>query len=177
MRFAEISFTLQSQGSVVFDWLRIPFQSRGFPVQYANTVGIVDNTMHQVNQIVFPNAQLGSDVAMEQNSDFYELIYNLAGDSTVNLSFFVGICPLDNDPKNNQNDYYNNLIENYSKTYVNVVSDLPLNCFDYQVAISKWQVSYIVLTDLEKMGRFSADPTFVLVFKNSEIAIYKIANK
>jgi|WetSurMetagenome_2_1015567.scaffolds.fasta_scaffold15766_2 hypothetical protein len=177
VRFAEISFTLQSQGSVAFDWLRIPFQARGLTVQYANSIGIVDNTMHQVNQIVFPNAKLGSDVAMEQNSDFYQLIYNLASASTAHISFFVGIYPLDNVPKNNQNNYYNSLIENYSKTYVNVVSDLPLNCFNYHEAISKWQVSYIALTDIEEMARFSSDPTFILVFKNSEVAIFKIANK
>ena len=174
MRFAKITFILQNQAFVNFDWLQIPFQSRGFPVQYANSIGIVDNTMHQVNQIVFPEAQLGNDVIMQQNPDFYELIYNLHGDSNAQISFFVGLCPFNADSETTQVDYWNSLIENNSKTYLNTVSDSPLNCFDYQAAIKEWNISYIALTDLEMIPRFSSDPTFELVFKNSQVAIFKV---
>ena len=173
-RFAKITFILQNQAFVNFDWLQIPFQSRGFPVQYANSIGIVDNTMHQVNQIVFPEAQLGNDVIMQQNPDFYELIYNLHGESNAQISFFVGLCPFNADSETTQVDYWNSLIENNSKTYLNTVSDSPLNCFDYQAAIKEWNISYIALTDLEMIPRFSSDPTFELVFKNSQVAIFKV---
>ncbi len=52
--FAQISFILQSNASVNFDWLQLPFQARGFPVQSGNSIGIIDNLLHEVNQIVFP---------------------------------------------------------------------------------------------------------------------------
>jgi hypothetical protein len=173
-RFAEISFVLQSKESVNFDWLQLPFKARGFPIQFANSVGIVDNTLHEVNQIVFPDAQLGSDVMMQENPDFYQLIYNLKGNSTAQASFFVGLCPFKADSENNQTDSWNNLIENNSKTYLNTVSDLQINCFDYQSALHAWNISYVALSDFDAIPRFSNDPTFTLVFKNNQVAIFKV---
>jgi hypothetical protein len=175
VRFAEVSFILQNNGAVNFDWLQIPFQARGFPVQYANSIGIVDNDMHQINQIVFPQNQLGNDILMQQNPDFYQLIYNLHGNSTVQISFFVGLCPFTADAQNLQNEYWNSLIENNSQNYLETVSDSPLNCFDYQVALKNWNISYIALTDLSTVSRFSSDPTYELVFKNNEVVIFRVA--
>ncbi len=174
VRFAEITFVFQNQNVVNFDWLRIPFQSRGFPVQYANSIGIVDNTMHMVNQIVFPENQLGSDVMLQENSDFYELVCSLKGRSNVQFSFFVGLCPFNAESDNPQADFYNSLIENNSKTYLNKVSNTPINCFDYQAAIREWNISYIVLRDFDAAMRFSNDPTFELAFRNNEVVIYKV---
>lgn len=176
-RFAEISFTLQNKASVNFDWLQLPFQARGFPIQYANSIGIVDETLHEINQIVFPDAQLGNDVVMQENPDFYQLIYNLKGNSSAQASFFVGLCPFKVEQENNQSNDWNSLIENNSKTYLNTVSDLPLNCFDYQVAIHEWNISYVALRDFEGITRFSNDPTFTMVFKNSQVAIFKVVNR
>jgi hypothetical protein len=173
VRFAEISFTLQSKAFVNFDWLQLPFQARGFPMQYANSIAIIDNTMHELNQIVFPDAQLGSEVIMQENPDFYQLIYNLRGNSTAQIDFFVGLCPFETDLENNQTNW-NSLIENNSKTYLNIVSDSPLNFFDYQAAIREWDISYIALRDPESIPRFSDDPAFTLVFENNQISIFKV---
>jgi hypothetical protein len=174
VRFAEITFVFQNQAAVNFDWLRIPFQSRGFPIQYANSVGIVDNTLHLVNQIVFPENQLGNDVMLQENPDFYELICNLGGQSTVRFSFFVGLCPFEADSDNPQADYYNSLIENNSKTYLDTVLDTPINCFDYKEAIREWNISYVVLRNFEAVPRFSNDPAFELAFRNSEVVIFRV---
>jgi hypothetical protein len=159
---------------VNYDWLQLPFQSRGFPLQYANSIAIVDNTIHELSQIVFPEGKLGSDVLMQENPDFYELIYNLQGKSTAEISFFVGLCQFNPDSEINQVDYWNSLIENNSKNYLDKISDLPLNCFDYQAAIRDWNISYIVIRDFESIPRFSDDPMFALVFKNDQVAIFKI---
>ena len=51
--YAEVSFRLKSVEGTNFDWLLLPFISKGFPVQYANSVAFVDNN-RQLNQIVFP---------------------------------------------------------------------------------------------------------------------------
>jgi hypothetical protein len=172
--FAKISFVLQNETDYVnYDWLQLPFQSRGFPLQYANSIAIVDNIIHELSQVVLPEGKLGSDVLMQENPDFYELIYNLQGNSTAEISFFVGLCQFNPDFEN-QVDYWNSLIENNSKSYLDKISDLPLNCFDYQAAIRDWNISYIVIRDFESIPRFSDDPMFALVFKNDQVAIFKI---
>jgi hypothetical protein len=174
--FAQISFILQSNAdSVNFDWLQLPFQARGFPVQSGNSIGIIDNLLHEVNQIVFPQGGLGSDVVMQQNPDSYELSYNLQGNSTSKISFFVGLCQFSPVSDSNQTpDYWNSLIENNSKTYLDKTSNLPLNCFDYQEAIQEWNISYIAVRDFSSIPRFSDDPMFTLVFKNDQVAIFKV---
>ncbi len=112
---------------------------------------------------------------MQQNPDSYELSYNLQGNSTSKISFFVGLSQFNPESKSNQTTaYWNSLIENNSKNYLDKISDLPLNCFDYQAAIRQWNISYIVVRDFDSIPRFSDDPTFALVFKNNQVAIFKV---
>ncbi len=128
----EVSLIMQgNSGAANFDWLQLPFQSRGFPVQYANSIAIVDNTLHVLNQIVFPQSQLGRDVSMQENPNAYELICNLEGNSTAQVNFFVGLSHFNPDYEITQTGYLNNLIQNNTATYRDSVSDLALNCFDY----------------------------------------------
>jgi hypothetical protein len=173
--FAEISFILQNKaGNVSFDWLQLPFKSRGFPLQYANSIAIVDNTLHVISQIVFPEGKLGNDVLMQENPDSYQLIFNLQGKSTAKISFFVGLYQFNPEFENSQVESWNSLIENNSKNYLDKISNLPLNCFDYQTAIRDWNISYIIVRDFNSIPRFSDDPMFASVFKNDQVAIFKI---
>jgi hypothetical protein len=66
-------------------------------VHASNSIAIIDNTLHLLDQLVFPDAQLGSTVLMQENPDFYELIYNLQGNQTSTASFFVGLCQFNPD--------------------------------------------------------------------------------
>jgi len=173
--FAQISLFLQSKNNLInFDWLQIPFQARGFPVQYGNSIGIIDNMIHEVNQIVFPQGELGNKVVMQQNPDSYQLSCNLQGNGTATLSFFVGLSQFKPDNKDNQATYWNNLIENISNNYLKKTSNSPINCFDYKTAINQYNISYILLRNLESISRFSDDPMFTLVFKNDQVAIFKV---
>ena len=178
VNFAKISFILQNKtANVDFDWLHLPFQARrGFPVQSTNSVAIVDNDLQQLTQIIFPQETLGSGVQMQQNLDFYELIFNLKGNSTAEASFFVGNCQFNPDYSVTQADYWNSLLENNSKSYLDRVGDLPIEYFDYQVAIRQWNVSYVVLRDSESAQRFSDDPLFSLVYRNSQVSVFKVVN-
>jgi len=175
VNYAKISFIVQSKtASINFDWLHFPFQSRGFPVQSANSVAIVDNLLGQLTQIIFPDDVLGVGVQMQQNRDFYELIFNLNGNSTAEASFFVGNCQFNPDYAVTQADYWNSLIENNSKSHLNVAADLSLQFFDYQVAIRQRNISYIVMRDSESAQRFFGDPLFSLVYKNSKVSVFKV---
>jgi hypothetical protein len=86
----------------------------------------------------------------------------------------VGLCQFNPDTETNQANYYNNLIENNTENYLDTISNLPLNCFDYQTAISEWNISYIAVTDFDSLPRFYDDPMFALVFKNDQVAIFKV---
>ena len=173
--FAQISFSLHSNSECVnFDWLQLPFQARGFPVQYGNSIGIIDNMLHEVNQIVFPQGELGNDVIMQQNPDSYQLTYNLQGNNTSTISFFVGLSQFKPENENDQTSYWNSLIENGSSNYLEKISNSPLNCFDYQAAIQQYDISYIVLRNFDSIARFSDDPMFALVFKNDQVTIFKV---
>ena len=78
--FAQISIIFENKtDGINFDWLQLPFKSNGIPMQYDNSVAIVDGTLHQLNQIILPYAVLGSDVMFQENPDSYQLIYSLYG--------------------------------------------------------------------------------------------------
>jgi hypothetical protein len=143
-------------------------------VQYANSIAIVDGVSHELSQIVFPEEKLGSNVRMQQNPASYQLIFNLQGASADQISFFVGLCQFNSDSETNQVNYLNSLIENNSESYLNKISDSPLNSFDYQAAIKEWNISYIVVRDFDEIPRFSDDPIFALVFKNDQVAIFRV---
>jgi hypothetical protein len=175
VRFAKVTFVFQNEGATNFDWIRIPFTARGELLQYANSIGIVDNTMHMVNQIVFPENNLGSDVLLEENPDAYELVFNLAGKSTTEISFYVGLCQFNADGATNQNGFYKELIENNTRNYMNVVSDQKIECFDYRAALQQWNISYVAVRDADVIERFSSDSTFKVAYQNSEVSIFEVA--
>jgi len=173
-RFAEVTFVFQNEGSFSFDWLQVPFQSRGKLVQYANSIGLVDNITHWINQIVLPENKLGNDVQLQETPNTYQLICNLAGGSNVKFSFYIGLCPYSPNTDLPQEQYYESLIENNTRTYLDTVSDAAINCFDYKAAIKQFNISYVVIRDFNILPRFQDDPTYELAFKNSEVAIYKV---
>jgi hypothetical protein len=175
IRFAEVTFVFQNEGSINYDWVRIPFQARGELIQYGNSIGIVDNTAHWVNQIVLPMNQLGKDdVSLEENGDSYELFFNLHGEADTKLSFYVGLCPYNADSANPSTDYYNSLIANNSENYLNVFSNSPINCFDYRAAIRQWSISYVAVRNPEAISRFMNDPAFEVAFSNTQVTVFEV---
>ena len=172
--FAEVSLIMQGKsGAANFDWLQLPFQSRGFPVQYANSIAIVDNTLHVLNQIVFPQSQLGNDVSMQENPNAYELICNLEGNSTAQVNFFVGLSQFNPDYEITQTSYLNNLIQNNTATYRDSISDLPLNCFEYKQPYNNGTYHTLLSEIPTRLHAFADDPMFTLAFKNDQVAIFK----
>mgnify|MGYP001409714525 CR=1 FL=1 len=143
-------------------------------MQYDNCIAIVDGTLHQLNQIIFPYSELGNDVRLQENPDSYSLIYSLYGNSVANISFFVGACQISTNSNITQVQMLHSVIENNSRKYLQKISDQSLNSFDYQAAIKKWNISYVAIRDFQSIPRFTNDPTFKLVFKNDKVAIFRI---
>lgn len=176
IRFAEVTFVFQSSEHCNFDWLLVPFRSRGEILQYANSIGIVDKTSQLINQIVLKENQLGTDVLLQEQNDYYELVCNLKGNTNAKFSFYVGLYPFIFNSENDQNQYYKDLIEKNKETYLDVISDGPLNGFNYRTAINQWNISYIAICGSESNPRFTNDPIYEIAFRNNEITIYKIVN-
>ncbi len=175
VNFAKVTLLLQGNSSdAAFDWLHLPFQARGEYAVYPDSVIVIDNLLEEFTQLIFPQEQLGNVVAFQRNHDFYELVYNLGGKSSVEINFFMGRCQFDSDYATIQTNYWDSLIKNNSKTYLDQTSNLPLNYFDYRAAIREWNISFILVRDLETVPRFAEDSTFTLAFRNSEVAIFKV---
>ncbi|MCW3994692.1 MAG: hypothetical protein NWE98_00900 [Candidatus Bathyarchaeota archaeon] len=173
--YAKVSVILQANSSdVVFDWLHLPFTIRGVSATYPNSVVIIDSMLNEFTQLIFPQGQLGNTVSFQQNQDFYELVFNLEGQSNAEVSFFVGRKQFDPNYAISQADYWSNTVENNTHTYFERLSDVPLNYFDYKAALRKWNIAYILVRDPDSIQRFTTDPTFTLAFKNSEVAIFKV---
>jgi hypothetical protein len=174
-RFAEVSITLQTkiQGSS-FDWLHFYYQQRGSPMQYANSIAVVDTSMQVLSQIIFPEDTLGTSVLMRENPDSYELVYHLEGNSTAQIRFFIGLSQIQPYDANVQTSYLQELISNNTQTYLFETSDLPLTFFDYKTEIQEWNVSYVIARDKETILRLSNESLFSLVFRNIEVSIFKV---
>jgi hypothetical protein len=174
LRFAKVTFVFQNDGSSRFDWLHVPFQAKGFSVQYGDSIGIVDELRQVITQLVFPTANLGSDVTMQETSDTYQLVFDLKGENNAQASFYVGLCPFKAQTEPPQRNNWKGIVENNSKTYLDVVSDSPINCFDYQATLRQNHIGYIVLRGSEITSRFTDDPTYKEVYNNGEAAVYEI---
>lgn len=174
VRFAKVTINLQSKvEGISFDWLHVPFMSRGAPTQYGNSIGFVDSSVYGISQMIFPENQLGNKVFMQENPNTFKLVGSLDGESTAQMEFFTGFYQYQpsEDP---QNSYVHELMANNAKTYLDSVSNLPLEFFDYQKAIDAWNISHVVVTDLESVPRFAFDPAFSIVYKSGEVAVFRV---
>ncbi len=172
--YSKISLLFQAKSaSIDFDWAHLSFLARGAPIQYANSIAMVDYSIQGLTQIIFPESTLGKDVFMQENPDNYELVFNLKGRPNVEVSFFVGFSQ-NSQIRNDEDNLISDLIEEKSRTYLTKISDLPLTYFDYRAAIRDWKVSYVAIRDFDSIQRFTDDPLFSLVFKNDKVAVFKV---
>jgi hypothetical protein len=173
-RFAKVSITLQaSTEGVSFDWLHLPFQQRGVPTQYANTIASIDKNAQAISQIILPEDTLDTNVFRRENPDSFELVWNLEGKSTAQVEFFVGLTQYQIRSGDRQTNYLQDLIINNTRTYLDRTSDSPVDFFDYKTSIEEWNVSYVIIRDAEAVPRFAQDSFFSLVFRNSEVAVFQ----
>jgi hypothetical protein len=129
-RFAKVSIDLQSKIELIsFDWLSIPFIASGVPTIYQNSIVFADESIQACIPILFSENQLGNTVSMRENSDFYELVINNEGFSSVHFEFSVGFQeqqPSDSNDIKARNDFS----VNTSETSIN--SNQQLSYFDYK---------------------------------------------
>ena len=185
IRFINMTETIESNlPEVTLNTVRFILHTKGLPVdgENATVVGYLDKNMKVAGQLIFTEGQPETNVLTNENPSCLDILYNLNGKSAAELKFSIGVYqfkPDDdnlavNSPEKDWLEYGQELLAYNTKTYMHPVSDLPLDVFNYQQALTGQKVSYVAVRDSESIPRFAKDPQFNLVFINNEVAIFQV---
>ena len=167
---AKVNMTIQGKtGDIQFDWLYVPFIANGAPTEQENSIVFTDESIQAQTSIVFTENQLGNTVSMKENTEFYELILNSQGSAVNQFEFTVEFN--EQEPSGNTQNQSNS---EFSYSQAATDSNQQLTYFDYKKTINAWNISYVVVTDEKTFSRFAGHESFNLVYKNAEVAIFKV---
>jgi hypothetical protein len=166
-----MSITVESDvEGVSINWVRLILHTKGTMIQRENTVALIDKNMKVYGQLIFTEKQPNTYLITSENPSGLELLYNLEGKPSGEITFFVGTYQVEETTAS----YINEILVDNLHSYLKKVADLPLDVFDYQKAIKDKEISYIVCRDSDVIPKFANDPTFNLVFINDEVAIFMV---
>jgi len=180
-RFVNMTVTLESAVSgVTLDWIHYFVDSKGYVIQQRdNTIGIVDEGVKAFAQLIFDENQPEVPSLLESNPLILDLFYNLQGKSKAGLALSVAVYSVSDNLSLYQDQatkehYFDQLITDNLNSYGDQISDSPIECFDYQVALKSNNISYIASRDSELTAKMVCDPTFDLVFINDAVAVFMV---
>ena len=182
VRFVNMTSTLESTAKgVSLGWLDIDVQSKGTQIQYdaKNTIGLIDEGVKAFGQLIF-NVNQPIVTPKGQNPRLIHLEYNLQNQTqgafqimacaysvTDNLEYYKD--------ETTKTAYFDDIItENLNAPLTPITLEDFAEEFDYQVTLKNYSVSYIACRVSEMYPKFLRDPSFSLVFINSEVAIFKV---
>ena len=181
LRFANLTSTLDSTvPGVSLDWVNIDVQSKGTQIVYDDkrTVALVDVGVKAFGQLIFISNQPNVTTKVV-NPLLIDLEYNLHGQSYGQIQISASAYSGDNNP-----DIYKDSasIQTFFAPVIaaNLKSNqipLPMDFkewFDYRFELQRNNVSYVACRNSELDVKFRGDPSFSLVFINSEVAIFKV---
>ncbi len=181
VRFVDMSMTVESAvEGVSFDWIQFFMNSKG-RVIYAQskTVGLLDEGVKAFAQLLFNKEQPELNKVNDENPCILELFYNLGGESKSEIQLSVTSYSVTDDLSFYQDqgvtsEYFEKIATDNLVSSHDLFSDQPLDIFNYQKALSDWNISYIACRDFEVLPKFVNDPAFSLVFINDEVAIFTV---
>jgi hypothetical protein len=179
-RFVNMSITLNAANDVSLDWLGFTVQSKGYMLaQQNNTIALLDEGVKAFSQLIFDKEQPKVDVVNNDNPCIFTLDYNLQGKTEEQIQLFVSAYSVTDDLQYYQNPevkaaYFNKIITQNLNQPQKIISDQPLDVFDYQKAVADWNISYIACRDSEVAPKFMRDPAFSLVFINDAVAVFMV---
>ncbi|MCW3995454.1 MAG: hypothetical protein NWE98_04815 [Candidatus Bathyarchaeota archaeon] len=176
--FVNLTSTVDSSVlGVSLKWLRIDVESKGKEIQYDDnrTIALIDEGVKAFGQLIFRVNQPAQTMHLNR----IELQYNLGGKSqahvevsasaysvTDDLGFYVDAATI--------SSYFKDIIAANLNAVQNPTPAPFKQVFDYQADMRTYGVSYIACRDVEMQPKFLGDPSFNLVFINSEVAIFKV---
>jgi hypothetical protein len=183
--FANLTETITGTSpGITFDTLKLILYTTGMYIggESANTLAFFATWSNVAGQLIFTQGQPMTDGSNFNSPGVLGLTYNLNAESSAQLSLFASAYPYPPIPSSDssqqqQLSYYQSIISSHANTYLNTVSNTPLDVFNYLQALAQYNVSFIVLRDLGQMPRFVNDPNFSLVFINNDVAIFKVVQK
>ena len=182
--FINLTSTVDSTVNGVFlNYITYNVQSKGTIIELNNsTVGWIDLGLKVFGQLIFYGNQSYVSESIGNPPPYDVTVqYSLDGKSQSVIQMAAGAYSVTDDPQ-----YYNDqaAINNYFEPIITAnlnqpqpIGNLPVKpliTFDYQTAIQQYSVSYIANRDSGLNPKFAFDPTFNLVFINSEVAIFKV---
>jgi hypothetical protein len=188
--FANMSIVVESSfEDVHLDWVDFTIHIKGEPIIGDNTVGLFDDGVKAVGQLIFAEKQPSVASVTPENPSAFTLQYNLGGESNVEIQLLAGAFSVTDDqnvyrdPVNKAN-FLNGILADNVDLYLNESESLPvknlaIDVFDYQKAIQANNISYIVCREPDLIPKFVNDPAFNLVFINGdkdegEIAVFMV---
>jgi len=182
VRFVNMSITVETTvEGVSLDWIQFLVDSKGKVIQPMrdDTVGLLDEGVKALGQLIFNQEQPNVEIVNGENPCILELLYSLQGKSKGEIQISATAYSVTDDLQYYQDpavtaDYMNKIITDNLNSYQQQISDLPLEVFNYQKAMTAWNISYIACRDSEVMPKFVNDPAFSFVFINDEVAIFMV---
>ena len=194
VRFVNMSITVESAVEAVsLDWIQFFVNSKGKVIQQIQnkTVGLLDEGVKAFAQLIFDKEQPKVEIVNAEHPCILELAYNLKGESKSEIQISASAYSVTDDQNIYQDfektsDYFNKIITENLVSSHEQISDLPLDVFNYQKAITDldvfnyqkaindWNISYIACRDFEILPKFVNDPAFGLVFINDEVAVFLV---
>jgi len=181
LRFVNLTSTLDtSVPGVSFDWVNIDVQSKGTQIVYDDkrTVALVDVGVKTFGQLIFTSNQPNATTKVE-NPLLIDLEYNLHGQSHGQIQISASAYSGDNnadiykDSASIQTFFAPVIASNLKSNQISLPTDFK-EWFDYRFELQRNNVSYIACRNAELDVKFRGDPSFSLVFINSEVAIFKV---
>ena len=181
LRFVNLKTTINSiVPGVSLDWLDIWVQSKGTQIPYNNnkTIGMLDEGVKTFGQLIFNPEPNNQRVSTGSPTIIY-LKYPLSGEAQSKIEISASAYSADNDPAIYSNEARKDLFFGSVMT-ANLEPQTPdytkdwRQEFNYQLSMQYYDVSYIACRVPEMYPKFLKDPSFSLVFINSEIAIFKV---
>jgi hypothetical protein len=187
-QFINMSITIDSvAGGVSLSSLDSILHIRGQPINKTDTVGLFEEGSKVLGQLIYAEKYPEEvKIITPENPSGLEFIYNLQGASSAKIQLFASAFSVsDNETlyegtAPSGNAFLNGLLDENVKTFLNpeegLTEDLSIDLFDYRNALDDWQISYIVCRDSSVLKKFIGDPTFIRVFINEGVSVFKVKN-
>ncbi len=167
VRFAELSYEIETlEDEVSIGWMSLILQKREGRLELNEwMMGLYDWYEKVCGQIIF------KEHYPEVRMNGAEFLYTTEENSFISIKFLVGVFDADGMK-------YEKILETYSEYLRNpqqiVQMEFPFIVWDYLEMIKNYNVSFIVCRDQGIYPKFLNDPTFQVVYKSPEVAIFKV---
>ncbi len=179
--FVNVTSTVNSSvAGVSLDWVNIDVQSKGTQLSYNDprTIALLDVGVKTFGQLIFSVNQ--PNVTTKVVSPLLiDLEYQLQSRNQGEIQILASAYSADNNPDIYKdaasiNNFFDPIIaanlnstQNFANAYIKQV-------FDYHDTLQYYNIAYVACRVPEMYPKFLRDPSFNLVFINSEVAIFKV---